>query len=487
MEHPDVQQAQRASLKALPGEAPGARILVVDDEESMREFLEIMLSREGYEVRCAADAQEAIHLAGREPFDLAIADIRMPGGGGLAVLRRVKELSPETAVIMISAYTSTETAVEAMKEGAYDYIPKPFNVDEVKLTVAKALEQRRLERENRRLKRDLKESCGCGNIIGASPQMLRVYDLIGRAAPAETNVLITGESGTGKELVARALHEGSPRRNQAFVTINCAGIPETLIESELFGHRKGAFTGALCHKRGLFEEAHGGTILLDEVGELPLALQAKLLRIVQERTFRAVGGTEDVSVDVRIISATNKDLEREVIEHRFREDLFYRLNVINIAMPPLRERREDIPLLAGHFLTKYARKLGKEITALSQFAQEMLAGYDFPGNVRELENIIERSVALESSRIVMPESLALSAHRKRERGTEAAPELDFPRAGFCLDDVVEGIERDLIGRAMEAAGGNKPKAAELLGIGLRSFRYRLDKYRLGGEPDSGGA
>jgi two-component system response regulator PilR (NtrC family) len=269
------------------------------------------------------------------------------------------------------------------------------------------------------------------------------------------------------------------------VTVNCAGIPDTLIESELFGHRKGSFTGALNNKRGLFEEAHGGAIFLDEIGELPPALQAKLLRVVQERRFRAVGGSEDVAVDVRIISATNKDLEQEVIGGRFREDLFWRLNVIHIHLPPLRERREDIPLLAGHFLEKYSRRLGKEIESLSRFALEMLASYDFPGNVRELENIIERSVALETSRIVMPESLTLSLHRKRERGEDDSPEGGAPASqaslgeGFCLDNLIEGIERDLIGRALDEAAGSKQKAAELLGISFRSFRYRLDKYHLG--------
>jgi two-component system response regulator PilR (NtrC family) len=258
------------------------------------------------------------------------------------------------------------------------------------------------------------------------------------------------------------------------------------MESELFGHRKGAFTGALANKRGLFEEAHGGTIFLDEVGDLPLSLQAKLLRVVQERCFRAVGGSEDVTVDVRLLSATNKDLEQEVINHRFREDLFYRLNVIHLHLPPLRERREDIPLLAAHFLEKYAHRLGKEITALSQFALEMLTAYDFPGNVRELENIIESSVALEGSRIVMPESLALSQHRRRERADDDhAPGFDFPREGFCLDTLIEGLERDLIGRALEEAAGSKPKAAELLGISLRSLRYRLDKHGLGGGAEGG--
>jgi len=467
-----------------PGPTP--RILVVDDELSMREFLEIMLTRAGYEVSSAADTPQAVAAAQQGDFDLVITDIRMPGGGGLEVLRRVKEICPETIVIMISAFASAETAVEAMKQGAYDYIPKPFNVDEVRLIIQNALERRALERENLRLRSQLKESLGPGRLIGASPQMLRVYDLLRRAAPAESSVLITGESGTGKELVARALHTGSPRRDKPFVTVNCAGIPETLMESELFGHRKGAFTGALANKRGLFEEAHGGTIFLDEVGELPLALQTKLLRVVQERSFRAVGGTEDVSVDVRLLSATNKDLEQEVINHRFREDLFYRLNVIHLHLPPLRERREDIPLLASHFLEKYARRLGKEITALSQFALDMLAAYDFPGNVRELENIIERSVALEGSRIVMPESLALSQHRRRERvGDDHAPGFDFPREGFCLDTLIEGLERDLIGRALEEAAGSKPKAAELLGISLRSLRYRLDKHGLGGGAEGG--
>ncbi len=484
---PVAEAARQRPRQAAP--PPARRILVVDDEPSMREFLEIMLSREGYEVRSAADTASALALAGREDFDLVITDIRMPGGGGLEVLRRVKALSPDTVVIMISAFASAETAVEAMKQGAYDYIPKPFNVDEVKLIIGNALERAQLERENLRLKRRLKESYGLGRLIGSSPQMLRIYDLIRRAAPTETSVLITGESGTGKELVARALHGGSPRAERPLVAVNCAGIPETLIESELFGYRKGAFTGALANKPGLFQEAHGGTIFLDEVGELPAALQVKLLRVVQERAFRALGGSEDVSVDVRIISATNKDLEREVINHGFREDLFYRLNVIHIHLPPLRERREDIPLLAEHFLEKYSRRQSKEIGALSNFALEMLADYDFPGNVRELENIIERSVALEGSRIVMPESLALSVHRQRERraeeeeGAGPRPEALAKVAlggGFCLDNLIEGLERQLMGRALEQSGGSKQKAAELLGISLRSLRYRLDKYGLGG-------
>ncbi|MFH0810561.1 MAG: sigma-54 dependent transcriptional regulator [Pseudomonadota bacterium] len=482
-----------AQVTRAQATAAAARILVADDELSMREFLEIMLTREGYTVSCAADATSAVALLKREEFDLVMTDIRMPGGGGLEVLRRVKETSPDTVVIMISAYTSTETAVEAMKQGAYDYISKPFNVDEVRLIIRNALERRVLERENLRLKRELKESYEFGNIIGASPQIQRVYDVIRRAAPTETSVLITGESGTGKELVARALHGGSGRRDKPFVTVNCAGIPESLIESELFGHRKGAFTGAVASKMGMFQEAHGGTIFLDEIGDLPLSLQAKLLRVVQERTFRPVGAGEDASVDVRIVSATNKDLEREVIHDRFREDLFYRLNVIHIHLPPLRERREDIPLLAAHFLEKYAHKQGKDISCLSNFALDMLAEYDFPGNVRELENMIERSVALESSRIVMPESLALSSHRKRERkedGGVAAAELAHDDAlgeGFCLDGLIERLERRLIGRALEQAAGSKHKAAELLGITLRSFRYRLDKYGLeGSDPDNAG-
>mgnify|MGYP005832602581 CR=1 FL=1 len=477
-----TEPGQPAAVKGPPGQAAPhrqARILVADDELSMREFLEIMLSRAGYEVVCAADAGQAVSLARQGGFDLVITDIRMPGGGGLEVLRSVKEHSPETVVIMISAFASAETAVEAMKQGAYDYIPKPFNVDEVGLIIRNALERRELERENRRLRRELRENPGLSGLVGASPQMQRVYDLIRRAAPTESNVLITGESGTGKELVARALHSGSPRAGKPFVTVNCAGIPETLMESELFGHRKGAFTGALANKPGLFEEAHGGTIFLDEVGELPLSLQAKLLRVVQERRFRAVGGSEDVAVDVRIISATNKDLERAVIEHQFREDLFYRLNVINIHVPPLRERREDIPLLAAHFAEKCSRRLGKEVSALSPFALEMLSGYDFPGNVRELENIIERSVALEGSRIVMPESLALSQHRRQERASGGA-DIAFPAENFCLDTLIEAIERDLIGRALAEAAGSKAKAAGLLGISLRSLRYRLDKYGLGG-------
>ncbi|MDP2799207.1 MAG: sigma-54 dependent transcriptional regulator, partial [Deltaproteobacteria bacterium] len=323
-----------------------AKILVVDDELSMREFFKLMLDSEGYQAECVQNGREAVSLIQKNFYDLVITDIRMPGMDGIEVLKKVKEISPETIVIMISAYATTETAVTAMKQGAYDYIPKPFNVEEIKLIIQKALEKRQLRQENDRLKEELRKHHRYEKLVGSSPAMLKVYELIRKVAQTRSNVLIYGESGTGKELVARAIHVESPRSKENFVAINCGGIPETLIESELFGHKKGAFTGAITDQKGLFAEADGGTIFLDEIAELSPALQVKLLRVLQERVFRPVGGTEDIAVDIRIISATNKDLEQEVAAGNFREDLFYRLNVIQIRVPPLRERKEDIPLLA---------------------------------------------------------------------------------------------------------------------------------------------
>ncbi|MBN2125342.1 MAG: sigma-54-dependent Fis family transcriptional regulator [Deltaproteobacteria bacterium] len=448
-------------------------ILVVDDERSMREFLEILLTREGYRVSLAASGEDAYDILGQGKFDLVITDIKMKDIDGIDVLKRAKEISPETMVVLISAFATAETAVEAMKEGAYDYIPKPFKVGEFKKVIRDAILSKRPEPEE-----DASDSerarfhFGC--LIGESPKMRKVYDLVERVAPTKTNVFISGESGTGKELVARAIHRQSPRRENSFVVINCAGIPDNLIESELFGYKKGAFTGATTDKDGLFDAAAGGTVFFDEVGELPPAIQVKLLRVIQERTFTAVGGTEEKSVDVRFISATNKDLEGEVINKKFREDLFFRLNVLHITMPPLRERGGDLPLLAQHFLEKYSEELGKNVRKISTYAMDILAGYPFPGNVRELENIIERSVALESSNIVLPESLTLS-HFKMENRWQNRRVTDLPFKGTTLDEVLSGIERDYIVRAMEIAQASKQRAADLLGINMRSLRYRLDK------------
>lgn len=451
-------------------------ILVVDDERSMREFLEILLAKEGYEVTLAESGEEACRILEKRNFDLLITDIKMKGFDGIDVLRKAKEMSPEATVIMISAFATAETAVEAMKEGAYDYIPKPFKVDEFKKIVKDALQLKRAPIQD-------KKKEGSGNphhfdcLIGESPKMKKVYDLIERVAQTKSNILISGESGTGKELVAGAIHRQSPRQDKPFVVINCAGIPENLIESELFGYKKGAFTGAANDKEGLFDAADGGTVFFDEIGELPPAIQVKLLRVIQERTFTAVGGTEEKSVDVRFISATNKDLEGEVINRKFREDLFFRLNVIQIKMPPLRERGEDLALLAQYFLDKYSRELGKDVQKISAYAMDILSQYSFPGNVRELENIIERGVALEASNIILPDSLSLS-NFKLQRARDGRRERDLTSRGINLDEVMGKIERDYILKAMEMAHGSKQKAAELLGMSLRSLRYRLDKLGL---------
>ena len=458
-----------------------ANLLVVDDDLSMREMLEVMLRSEGYDVECAEDGTKAIRMLKKKAHDLILCDIRMGSVDGLAVLREAKKRSPETVVIMISAFATTETAVEAMKEGAYDYIPKPFNVDEVKQTIRNALERRTLEHEKEIIYAELKETYHFGQIVGNSPAMMKIYNAIRQVADTRTNVLITGESGTGKELIARAIHENSVRKDKPFTVIHCGGIPETLMESELFGHRKGAFTGAIDHKKGLFKVSDGGTVFLDEIGELTHAIQVKILRVVQEKGFKPVGETQDVVVDVRIISATNKNLEDEVIAGNFREDLFYRLNVINIDIPPLRQRKEDLPALAQHFLEKYGRELGKSIHKLSSYALDMLARYDFPGNIRELENMIERSVALATTNIILPESLALSTYKRGEKSAEKHEFLDFdiPSTGVDLDSVLADVERAYLVKALKLAGGVKQKAAELLGIKADSFRYRFDKHGIG--------
>jgi two-component system response regulator PilR (NtrC family) len=449
-------------------------ILVVDDELSMREFLDILLTEEGYAVSFAASGEEACGKLNREMFDLIITDIRMEDIDGIGVLRKVKEVNPQTPVIIISAFATAETAVEAMKDGAYDYIPKPFNTDEFKKIVRDALHKRTVSRAE---EDQLEEGIHFGCLIGESPQMKKVYDLIRRVANTNTNILISGESGTGKELVARAIHGQSGRRDRSFVVINCAGIPETLIESELFGYKKGAFTGAGTDKAGLFEAADSGTVFFDEIGELSPAIQVKLLRVIQDKTFTRVGETTERKVDVRFISATNKTLENEVMDGRFREDLFFRLNVIEIPMPPLREREGDLSLLAHHFLGKCSRELGKDISKVSAYAMDILSHYPFPGNVRELENIIERSVALETSNIVLPQSLALSNFKKARIG-ENRRRTDLGPDGIKLDKVMTEIEREYILKAMEMANGSKQGAAELLGITVDSLKYRLTKLSL---------
>ncbi len=453
------------------------RILVVDDELSMRELLEFMLEKEDYSVISAANGKEALAKIKKEPYDLLLCDIRLGDMTGLEVLKASKKANPHVTVIMISAFATTETAVEAMNQGAFDYVPKPFENEELLQTIANALERKTLEKEKRAIDDALKSTVHFGKIVGNSPRMLHIFEMIRQVAKTRTSVLITGESGTGKELIAKAIHEESDRSEQPFVTINCGGIPETLLESEFFGHRKGSFTGATADKQGLMEIANKGTLFLDEVAELSVPMQVKLLRAVQERIFRPVGGTKDIEVDIRIISATNKKLEDEVIEGNFREDLFYRLNVIEIKIPPLRERKGDLLPLAQHFLEKYSNELGKTVTKFSSYAIDLLKKYDFPGNIRELENLIERSVALSNTNILLPDSLAMSIHKKRwiEGVRNRRFDLDEVAQGVALDSILEEIERAYIEKAMDCSEGNKNKAADLLGLSLRSLRYRIDK------------
>jgi len=452
-------------------------ILVVDDELSMRELLEVLLTKEGYMVTCAANGRDAISMIKKTVFDLLLCDIRLGDITGIDVLRALKEQNQDTVVIMISAYASTEAAVEAMNEGAYDFVPKPFNNEELKKTIKNALSLRTIEHEKEILDDELKKTLHFEKIVGNSPVMRNIYNLIRQVAKTKTSILITGESGTGKELIAKAIHDESKQKDNPFVVVNCGGIPETLMESELFGHKKGSFTGATQDKKGPFEAADKGTIFLDEIGELTLPIQVKLLRAVQERVFKPVGSNEDVSVDIRIISATNKKLEDEVIVGNFREDLFYRLNVIEIKMPPLRERKIDLRVLAQHFLEKYSREMDKEVSKISSYAIDLLNKYDFPGNIRELENLMERSVALSSTNIILPDSLALSVHKRRwiEGVKHRRFDLDEVRNGVSLDTILEEIERAYLVKALECTNGKKQEAAELLDISFRTFRYRMSK------------
>lgn len=450
-----------------------AKILVVDDDQGMREFLEILLIREGYEVISASGGKKALGLCKKYKFDLAITDLKMPKIDGIDVLKSIKEISPETMVILITAYASGETAVAAMKEGAYDYLEKNFDVDDLKAVIKDALGNKGIKKEDAVFMKDAKNALSFGDIIGKSKEMLKVYSLIKKVADTTANILITGESGTGKELVAKAIHENSSRKDKPLVIINCGGIPENLLESELFGYMKGSFSGAHADKPGLFEIAHKGTIFLDEIGELPQFLQVKLLRVVQEKTFRRIGSTADIKVDARIISATNQNLEQKVKHSDFREDLYYRLNVIPVKIPPLRERNEDIPLIASYFIEKYSKEFNKEIKKISPYALRLLMGHPFPGNVRELENIIERSVALETTNIILPENLVMP--ETDEMDDDTALSTDIPEEGISLNKELARIERLLIKKALQKTNGSKTKAAKYLNISFDSLRYRLEK------------
>ena len=457
-------------------------ILVVDDEESMRDFLSIMLGKEGYSVRAFPGGGPALEFFKNNRCDLVITDLRMPGMNGVEFLKEIKALDAEVPVVMVTAYASVDTAIDAMKSGAYDYFTKPFKVEEIKHLIGRALERRRLVTENLLLKQDYKSKHGFCGIVGESKPMKEVYHTIMTVAPTRSNVFITGKSGTGKELVARAIHDESQRRDKPFVALNCGAIPHSLIESELFGHQRGAFTGAVSNKDGLVVMADGGTFFLDEVTELDPDMQVKLLRFIQERNFRRVGGTTDISVDVRIVAASNRDLEEEVRLGSFREDLFYRLNVIRIFVPSLGERKEDIPLLARSFIEKYCREMDKNIKGISGEAMKILLAHDYSGNVRELENIIEHAVVIESAEEIGPESLPPSLTAAGESLSSGAPTAgdgqaaSLPPGGIDLERAVMDFEESMIMEALERTDGVKTKAAELLGLSFRSFRYKLGKY-----------
>lgn len=456
-----------------------SRILVVDDEESIREFLEIMLKKEGYEVSTAEDGLKAKEVLQKKSFDMVISDLQMPNVTGIELLKHVKESYPETVFMLITAFGTTETAVEAMKMGAYDYVTKPFKIDEVRMNIANALKSQHLEVEVRTLKKELVREYSFQNMVGNSAPMHAIFDLIKRVSHSNTNILITGESGTGKEVIAKSIHYSGPLKDKPFVTVNCGAIPENLMESEMFGHKKGSFTGAVVDKTGLFEVANNGTLFLDEVGELPLSVQVKLLRAIQERIIRRVGATEDTKVEVRIIAATNRNLEDMVAKGTFRQDLFYRLNVINIKSPALRDRADDIPLLAQFFLKKYNERLGKNISSISDEAMTIMKKYNYPGNVRELENMIERTVALEAGSTILPESLPPMVNTSSGRKMASSHEIEVGEDGLDLDKVIGQIEKEVLIKAIHAAGGVKKKAAKLLKISFRSMRYRIEKYNLG--------
>jgi two-component system response regulator PilR (NtrC family) len=450
------------------------KILIVEDEKSMREVLRILLEGENHKVTTASDGHEGLSYLDKDIFDLVITDMKMPKANGFEILKKVKETSPETIVIMITAFGNTETAIEAMKLGAYDYVSKPFNIDEIRLIVRKAIEKKRESEELELLRTKVEITYSLENIIGRSLKMQELFKLIPRVAHSNSSVLLTGESGSGKELVAAALHNMSHRKEKNFVTINCTAFPEGLLESELFGHMKGAFTGAIYSKQGLFEIADGGSVLLDEIGEMPTSLQAKLLRVLENGTFRRIGGTTDIKVDVRVISATNKDLKEEIAAGRFREDLFYRLNVVPINIPPLRERKEDIPLLIEHFLKKNSERARR----ITPEAMKILIDSPWKGNVRELENVIERVALLTDRDEITPADLPpeLVGTTISAGGIKEIPEI--PEEGVDIDRIIEDIERKYLLQALGKANGIKTDAAKLLKLSFRSFRHRLHKYEI---------
>jgi len=436
-------------------------ILVVDDEEVMRDVLETLLTQAGYRVTLAEDGAVGVAQARKQSFDAAIVDVMLPELGGIAVLEELKRTDPELVVLMITAYASVETAIQAMKKGAFDYVAKPFKHEELLHILRNGLHQRRLQDENRELRTALRDQGRFTEIVGKSPRMQQVFNLISQAAPSRSTILVVGESGTGKELVAKAIHTNSPRNDKPFIVVNSGSLPHDLLESNLFGHLKGAFTGAVYAKKGLFEIADKGTLFFDEIASIPLETQAKLLRVMQERDFMRLGGVETIKVDVRIVAATNIDLKRAVEEGRFREDLYYRLNVIAVQLPPLRQRKEDISALVHHFVEKYATENGKPVSGVSPDALQALMDYDWPGNVRELENVIERGVVLTTGpqigRDLIPDHVRTSP-------SFHVPNLTVPPEGINLRDVILGFERRLIESTLEAVGGVQKEAARLLGL-----------------------
>ncbi len=452
------------------------KVLVVDDEKNYLLIMEDFLSEQGYDVLTAGDAQTALKILEDTDLDLILTDMKMPGLNGIELIQRVKDVDPDMPVVMMTAFGSVEKAVEAMRAGAYDFLLKPFENEVMLRTIERALEIGRLKRHNRLLRQELSGQLGFEDIIGASRSMRHIFDLVRTVAPTKSTVLITGESGTGKELIARAVHQLSPRKDNAFVAVNCAALPETLLESELFGHEKGAFTGATSARRGRFQLAHQGTLFLDEVGDIPLNIQIKLLRVLQERTFERLGGTVSHQVDVRILAATNQDLKAAVTEGDFREDLYYRLNVVAIEVPPLRERLDDIPLLAAHFVEKYGRETGKSHLTLDPGTVEVLKKHTFPGNVRELENIIERAVILGRGETIRPGDMPADLGEAPAQGLDL-DRLELP-PGTGLNQTLEEIERKFIAAALRRAGGVQAQAAEALGLTKQTLYAKMKKYNL---------
>ncbi|HYN86674.1 MAG TPA: sigma-54 dependent transcriptional regulator [Pyrinomonadaceae bacterium] len=455
-----------------------ANILIVDDEQGMRQLLSLVFGREGHAVRAAESGRRAVEMLREQPADLVVSDVKMPDLTGIEMLRAVREFLPDVPVVMMTAFATVETAREAFKLGADDFIQKPFDVEEMKEIVRRALERSRLLQENRAFKRAQRERGRLDQIIGRSPRMQAVYQMVETVAAVQSTVLITGESGTGKELVARAVHNLSPRADKPFMPINCGAFTETLLESELFGYVRGAFTGATANRKGLFEAADKGTIFLDEIGEMSPTMQVKLLRVLQERKVRPVGAHEEISVDTRVIAATNRDLAQMVKQGSFREDLFYRVSVIPIELPPLREKREDIPELVEHFTAKFCAQTGRPLS-VSERAMEMLEHYSWPGNVRELEHTIERAVALERTDSIQPESLP-HAVTNYNPARAASSDFDLPDEGLNLTAHLEHLERSYILEALRRTGGNQTRAAELLHLSVRSLRHLLDKHGVRG-------